>query len=330
MSGPYRYKLAYKKTPEQYVPFIQSCTGDFLESDFSANDKLQCADVQALELQAMRRLGAPEWFVRLHALTNTFVVDNRKHGVRATLCNQLPTGATDTTFRNCLWNMCLDYSFLLEIGAVSSHTLILGDDKLSRVEGLKRYACRTFENLCREAHMDVQVRRATHLVQCTFLSKCFIPCQTGPHFTVPLLGKNLAKFNMRANLNPALSDHAYFAGKAIGYAYEFRFVTFLRDIFLDRFQHEWSFVDVERKRFRFADAYVSWNAREAGITLAGIRDKLIEPRVCTFDEFHGFCYFRYGLTAHDVIDLFEDVVLCPDNLCDVEGTNVTILAADFL
>jgi hypothetical protein len=330
VSGDFKYKLAYKKTPEQYVPFVDRQPGEFIESDFSKNDMLQCADVQALEIMLMRRLGCPEWFLRLHAKTDRFVVENRKHAVRAVLEHQLPTGVTDTTFRNCFWNMAVLRCFLHETKAVSCRALILGDDMLARVVGLKRYACKTYVSLAKEARMEATVSRHSHLVSCSFLSKCFIPSYSGFHFTVPLLGKNLAKFNMRANLNQQLSDHAYFAGKAVGYAYEFRFVPPLRDLFLDRFSHEWKFVASDGKHaFRDADAYVSWNARAAGVTLAGIRDKIVVERVATHDEFHGFCYHRYGLTGHDVIDLFADVVLDTSHV-DVSGHCVTMLAADFV
>lgn len=328
--GPYRFCLAYKKSPPEYVSFVDGKCGDFVESDFSKNDLLQCVDVQALEIQAMRRLGCPEWFLRLHAKTDKFVVENRKHNVRAVLEHELPTGATDTTFRNCYWNMCICYTFLKVTKAESSVALVLGDDLLARVVGLRRYACKTYENLAKEARMEAKVFRHTHLVDCSFLSKCFVPSYSGIHFTVPLLGKNLAKFNMRANLNQQLSDHAYFAGKAVSYAYEFRFIPHLRDVFLDRFVHEFKFADTESKiAFRDADASVGWNAREAGVTLRGIKDKLVEERVATYDEFHGFCYYRYGLTGHDVIDLFESVVLDTRPL-DVWGHVVQTLAADFV
>jgi len=226
--------------------------------------------------------------------------------------------------------MCICFTFLTVIKAKSARGICLGDDMLVRVVGLRRYACKTYESIAREARMEAVVKRHSHLVSCSFLSKSFVPSYSGFHFTVPLLGKNLAKFNMRANLNQQLSDHAYFAGKAVGYAYEFRFIPELRDLFLCRFNHEFSYLNREGKTaFRDADTAVSWNAREAGITLRGIKDKLLEQRVATYDEFHGFCYHRYGLTGYDVIDLFESVVL-DTSAVDVEGHAVTMLAADFV
>jgi hypothetical protein len=328
MKGPYKFKVAYKKTPTEYVPFLDAAKGEFVESDFSANDMKQCADVMMLELMFMRRLGCPEWFIRLHSKTNHFVVKNRKHGVSATLDNQLPTGATDTTFRNSFWNACILYAFLDTIDAKECHALILGDDMLARVVGLRRYAVRTYENVAKEALMDAKVKRHRALVDCSFLSKLFIPTYGG-HFTVPLLGKNLAKFNMRANLNQGLSDAAYFAGKSIGYAYEFRFVPDLRDLFLARFSHEWSLVTDEKHAFRDAQAEISWNAREAGITLRNIKDKLIVPDVVFPDDFHNFCFHRYGLCGFEVVALFSRVVLDLASP-DVSGHDVAMLSADFL
>jgi hypothetical protein len=134
---------------------------------------------------------------------------------------------------------------------------------------------------------------------------------------------------MRANLNSALSDHAYFAGKSIGYAYEFRFVPDLRDLFLARFSWEWSHVKSDPKGFRQADAYVSWNAREAGITLKSIRSKLVEERLCSSCEFNAFCYHRYGLFGQDVVDLFAQAVLNPGVLVDLQGWPAMLLVHDF-
>jgi hypothetical protein len=282
-----------------------------------------------LEIMLMRRLGCPEWFIRLHSKTNHFVVSNSKHALRAELDFQLPTGATDTTFRNSFWNSCILYTFLLTIEAKECRALILGDDMLARIVGLKRKCVRTYESLALEARMEAKVKRARNLIDCSFLSKSFVPTELGRHLTVPLLGKTLGRFNMRANLNESLSDHAYFAGKSVGYAYEFRFFPAIRDMFLDRFSHEWSFVDVDRKRFRDADAYVSWNAREAGVTLRNIRDKIVVDLAISDHDFNVFCYHRYGLCGFEVLDLFESVVLSTEQ-CDVSGHTVQLLAADFI
>lgn len=332
MKGPHRFRLAYKRQATDYTPFLTDSLGEFVESDFAANDMRQCSDVMLLELQLMRRLGCPEWFVRLHSRTNHFKVANRRHRVKATLDFQLPTGATDTTFRNSFWNSAILYTFLEEIGATMCRAIILGDDMLARIQGLRRHAAKTYVAIAKEAQMVAEVSRHSHLVDCSFLSKLFVPRQNGGHLTVPLLGKALGKFNMRANKNDALSDHAYFAGKAVGYAYEFRHVPELRDIFLQRFQYEYGFAREERHALRFADAEVSWNAREAGITLRNVKDKIVltDDLVVWYDDFFAFCSHRYSLFASDVVELFTDVVLSPGSLVDAEGKAVEVLARDFL
>jgi hypothetical protein len=330
MDGKYRFKAAYKKTPEVYTPFVSGGSGEFIECDFSANDMKQCSDVMLLEIMLMRRLGCPEWFIRLHSKTNHFVVSNKKHGVRAELDNQLPTGATDTTFRNTFWNACILFAFLNAQRATRCNALLLGDDMLARIEGLGRYAAKTYQGIASEAKMDAKVKRFRGLVNCSFLSKLFIPRPSQPvtHLTVPLLGKALARFNMRANLNAGVSDPAYFMGKALGYAYEFRFVPCLRDIFLERFSIQLERFSEDRKMLKAAGVEVSWNAREAGVTLSNIRDKLIVEDVVGDDDFNVFIFHRYGVFGYQVVALFEEVILGSGDA--VEGDLVQLLAADFV
>jgi len=331
MQGPHRFKVAYKKTPDQYCDFFDVQDGDFIESDFSANDMKQCSDVMLLEIALMRRLGCPEWFVRLHSRTNHFQVKSTKHGLLAFIDNQLPTGATDTTFRNTFWNSAILYTFLLKIGASSSRALLLGDDMLARISGLPRYAVKIYEGVATSAQMDAKVFRRRYLADCTFLSRLFIPRSNGMHLTVPLLGKAIGRFNMRANRNLAVSDHAYMAGKSVGYAYEFRFLPFLRDMFLDRFVHEFSMVEREKVLGEGFDDGVTWNAKQAGITLRNVRDKLVvsDDFLIQYDDFLAFCHHRYGLLAMDVLAIFEDVVTSTD-IVDVDGHVVEALAIDFM
>jgi len=327
MKGPHRIRVAYKKTPEMYTAFLNDVNGDFIESDFSANDMKQCSDVMLLEMALMRRLGCPEWFIRLHNKTNHFVVKNVKHGVTAVLDNQLPTGATDTTFRNSFWNSVILYSFLLRVRSPSSRALILGDDMLGRIDGLPRHSCRLYESMATEANMVAKVFRRRGLVQCGFLSKLFVPRCDGQHLTIPLPGKALARFNMRANKNHSISDAAYMAGKSVGYAYEFRFLPEARDLFLDRFVHE--FKQVKKLSSEGLNDALSWNAREAGITLENVRSKITPELSIQSDDFNSFCNYRYGFMASDVLDVFEEVVLGLTPV-DVHGSLVSVLAADFL
>jgi len=328
MQGPHKFRVAYKRQPTDYTPFIERGTGDYVESDFSSNDMMQCSDVMVLEMALMRRLGAPEWFIRLHAESNKFTVKSSVHGVKAVLQNMLPTGATDTTFRNTFWNSCILYAFIRRVGVTTCRAILLGDDMLARMSGLKRYAVATYESIARDAQMKATVFRRTHLVDCTFLSRVFVPCRVeGSHLTVPLLGKALGRFNMRANRNSAVTNHAYMAGKSVGYAYEFRHYPPIRDLFMLRFAHEWAFVRTEKRRDFPLE--LSWNARSAGVTLANIKDKIIVSRVASEDDFFEFCYHRYRLTSREVEDLFSDVVLNTDAV-DVDDHVVRVLSADFL
>jgi hypothetical protein len=329
MKGPHRISVAYKKTPEVYVKSLHQVPGEFIESDFSANDMRQCSDVMLLEMALMRRLGCPEWFVRLHHKSNHFVVKNKKHAVSAQIDNQLPTGATDTTFRNSFWNATILYAFLLSIKSPSSRSIILGDDMLARITGLPRFSAKKYVGVAAEANMVAEVFRRKCLVDCTFCSKLFVPRCDGSHLTVPLIGKALARFNMRANRNHAVSNNAYMAGKAIGYAYEFRFYPPIRDLFLDRFTHEYSVCGQRTiSEEGFYDS-MSWNARQAGITLRDVRAKLVPYAHIQHDDFNAFCCHRYGVMAGEMFDLFEDVVLSLDAI-DVSGNLVATCAADFL
>jgi len=332
MKGPYQFHTSYRKTACEYTHHLERKTDkDFwVEADFSSNDKFQCADVQLLEVALMRVMGCPEWFVRLHLRTNTFKVYNSKHGITATLKNQLPTGATDTTFRNTFWNACILNAALRELKPAKAVALLLGDDMLCRVTGKCRYVEKIYTSIAAEAMMEAKVKRHSQLWTATFLSKFFIPAQS-KHLTVPILGKALGRFNMRANKNQAVSDHEYMAGKSVGYAYEFRYFPTLRDVFLERFKYEFAFVADEKRKRLDVEVGLTWNARAAGVTLANITKKMIVPveNQLQQSDFTAFCIERYSLMGTEVIELFEEIVL-NTSLIDLEGTMVMKLARDFL
>jgi len=332
MKGKYQYHTSYRKTPCEYTHHLERKTdNDFwIECDFSSNDKFQCADVQLIEVALMRVLGCPEWFVRLHMRTNTFKVKNSKHGITAKLHNQLPTGATDTTFRNTWWNLCILHASMIELKPQTVVAMVLGDDMLARVTGKCRYVEKIYTSVASEALMEAKVIRHARLWTATFLSKFFVPAQS-KHLTVPILGKALGRFNMRANKNQAVSDHEYMAGKSVGYAYEFRYFPTIRNIFLERFKYEFAFVADEKRKLLDVDAGLTWNAKAAGVTLHNITKKIVVPlENCLSDmDFTAFCIERYSLMGSDVTDLFEEVVLGTSNV-DLEGTLVLKLARDFL
>jgi hypothetical protein len=331
MRGPIRMRCAYKKTTLDYVGSIEApeSGGAWIEADFSSNDKFQCSDVQLLEVAMMRELGCPEWFVRLHLKSNKFTVKSSNHGIRATLQNQLATGATDTTFRNTFWNACILKAFCVKMKIKRCQAMLLGDDMLAWMAGLGRHACKVYISVASEAQMVATVFRHDCLFKCGFLSKFFVPRRDGCHLTVPILGKALGRFNMRANNNEAVSDAGYMAGKSVSYAYEFRFIPSLRDLFLRRFVQEFKLMSVKERDAARSEIEIGWNARAAGVTLKNIRQKILERELVSECDFSIFCFERYGCPGSDVIDLFEQVVVSRE-MIDVEGTVVSILAKDFL
>jgi len=338
MNGNWQFRSSYKKTPEEYIPFVEKREDQeyWVEADFSSNDKFQCSDVQLLELAMMRVLGAPEWFVRLHANTNKFQVKNYKHGISATLENQLPTGATDTTFRNTFWNGCILWAVLTKLKIRKCRALLMGDDMLACMLGESAYLAKVYASVATEAMMEAKVFRRTCLYQATFLSKLFLPSQLGYHMSLPLLGKALGRFNARANKNTAVTDEGYMLGKAIGYAYEFRYYPTLRQVFVDRAAIEAQYV---KEQSQIGSDAITWNARTAGVTLKNITSKINnhvrDGSVMSDDDFLAFCWERYNCMGSEVLDLFRQVVLNrksrEENQFDVTGVVVTrVIGMDVL
>jgi hypothetical protein len=258
----YRYQIAYKETTDSIASFVhRGPSGSFLEADFTANDKYQCKSVQWLELVLMKRLGCPEWFLRLHRQTNRFRILNGKFGLMAWVENQLPTGATDTTFRNTFWNLCIFNVWWYDHNAGFAHVAILGDDMLACLEKWPRRAAATYKRTASAARMEAKVSCFADITQCHFLSKHFyrVDCQDEP-VMLPFLGKVLAKFNVRPNNNSSVSNDEYMAGKALSACYEFRYCHELRNMFARR-----AFIHLERTGNSFSMEGVSWNVRESAL-----------------------------------------------------------------
>jgi len=333
MNGNLQFRSSYKKTPEEYIPFVEKREDKeyWVEADFSSNDKFQCADVQLLESSLMRVLGAPEWFVRLHLKTDRFEVRNFKHGIKATLEHQFPTGATDTTLRNTFWNGCILWAVCKKLKVNKCRALLMGDDMLACMLGGDAYVAKVYTSVATEAMMEAKASRRSCLYQATFLSKLFIPSRLGYHMSLPLLGKALGRFNARANKNSAVTDEGYMLGKSIGYAYEFRYYPTLRKIFMDRAVKEAQFV---KNQSQIGSDSITWNARTAGVTLQNITSKInahaANGAFLSDDDFTGFCWERYGLLGNEVVDLFRQVVLDRDGTHDVTGIVVEKLAQDFV
>jgi hypothetical protein len=255
----YRFQVAYKETTDSISEFISGGpSGSYLEADFTANDKYQCKTVQRLELVLMKRLGAPKWFLRLHSATNRCRVLNGKYGLMAWIENQLPTGATDTTFRNSFFNLCIFNYWWLGARPGTTRVAILGDDMLAATQHWVRRASARYKKCAEEARMEVKVQMHQHISQCHFLSKHFYPCDSGDRpVMLPFLGKVLAKFNVRPNNNAAVTNDDYMAGKALSACYEFRHCHVLRSMFAER-----AHLHLARTCGSFSMEGVSWNVRE--------------------------------------------------------------------
>jgi len=199
---------------------------------------------------------------------------------------------------------------------------------IARVTGKCRYVAKIYESIAAEANMEAKVKRHAALWTATFLSRFFVPHSDSKHLTVPILGKALGRFNMRANANQAVSNELYMACKSVGYAYEFRYVPVLRDVFLERFKFEWAATQ-DKKRSAMLEAQVSWNAKQVGVTLKNITQKIRVDEVLSEYDFNAFCFERYELSCTDVVDLFRQVVIS-NEMIDIEGIVGLKLAQDFL
>jgi hypothetical protein len=329
-SSPVTRLGAYKQQTPAIVTHLS--TGDcsdsvFLESDFSSNDMTQVQDVHMLEVLWLERFGAPKWLTALMLVANSFRVSSRKHKVKATVKNQLPTGAQSTTFRNSMWNLTINYRFCELVNARGA-VCVLGDDMVMRLRLGGHYRRprdyrRCYENVCKRAHMIAVVKSHSFLEECSFLSKHFVPTANG-YVMVPFLGKAAARFNVRASSNEAVSDRAYLCGKSLSYAYEFRFCTGVRNAFLKRF-----------KQLYVAGEDVSldslgWNAKGAFLELGfdGVVEAIANPGVCgDRSDFNRFWHTHYSLTYSDVMHLLDKLLFGTDNI-DVEATGY--LSRDWL
>nr|QDB75010.1 MAG: RNA-dependent RNA polymerase [Neofusicoccum parvum RNA virus 1] len=302
-------RFAYGDTPQEFVSDLEG-DGPFIEADFSSNDKLQVSDVSILEHDWAVRLGMPAWLAKCILKATYYTVQSRKFGVRARLKFQLPSGATSTTFRNCIWNSSIYSAWAFRFG-VRSKCVILGDDMLARVTNglIPKRAKRDYEHFAKLARMKAKVHVREFLHDCEFLSRRFIPTVNG-HLMFPKLGKALGRFNGRANNGP-VGDDAYMAGKALSYAYEFRHYKPAARLFLDRFlSANISLTDLDERMF-------SYSVRQM-FSLLGGRCRLIEfMEACvsaTDDEFMAYVHYQYGKFRVDFMSDLEHMIFGDEDL----------------
>jgi len=304
--------FAYKQHTPEVTSFLE---GDFtakscIEADFSSNDATQVSDVLDLELMLMHRMGCPKWFCKLHRqASRSYSVYNTKYGVSAVAEHQLATGATDTTFRNSFWNLCIFYSWVKLYKVDKPNVVILGDDMLAVLRSRVRRGARHYQKVARDACMVAKATMSPRLSSCHFLSKHFVPAGAiQGHVMLPMIGKVLAKFNARPNANEGVSDDEYMAGKALSHAYEYRHCHVLRDLFTQR---------ANRHLLRSDGVYslegVTYHVRVFSLHKGLIEDLvtgvLEHPDWVTPDDLTAFWDSLAGLTFSDVFPLAQSIIL---------------------
>jgi len=310
-SKDFDFLLAYKQHTPEIVTFMtkRPCKS-FIEADFSSNDKTQVKDVIELEIMLMRQLGCPRWFLRLHRHSNKFSVYNTKYGVSAIAENQLATGATDTTFRNCFWNLTIFKAWVTKYKVKDAIVCVLGDDMIGGLPRRVRRAAYHYEQVARLAKMTAKVTTGRLLHNMHFLSKHFVPVTRGEetHVMLPYIGKVLAKFNSRPNSNQSVTDDEYMAGKSLSFCYEFRYCHILRDAFVDRANYH-----LARSGGKYSLEGITYHVRQFAV-YKGMVEAMLDgstswPDLVTAEDLSLFWLTMADLTFSDVYPLFCSVVL---------------------
>jgi hypothetical protein len=318
--GPDTFEVmgAYKKTSEEIVAHLQRA-GDrrslFISTDFTANDSSQVLDVHMLEVNWLRRFGAPMWLTSLMLVANTFTATNYTYAMKVRIQNQLPTGAQSTTFRNSMWNATIMKAFTIHVGRTGT-AAILGDDGVLRLDNAtrrKRFYVRQYQFIAKLAHMKVKVCVNQTLQGVPFLSRWFTQLANGTYVTVPFLGKAIARFNVCPV--PKLDPAQYLCGKALSYSYEFRFFPAIRRLFLAKFASLYEEGQLELSG-------VSWNVRGLFLRhgLEGILSEIAKPSSKGFlYDFTPLVHSKFGITASEyyaavLAILFKDEDISMDGL----------------
>lgn len=299
--GPVKVMLGYKTNDVKLATFLaQSAHQETVEGDFSRNDREQRSRVARLIDAWLGKLGMPSWYRSLLLKLESYKVQNKRFGFKARLEFQLPTGTTMTTARNSMYNITM-FALTCIRQRREADALVLGDDLLARVS--KRFDLNDWVKTVANFKMVLKPKAPALDGEATFLSRRIFADRAEPCM-VPLLGKMLVRFNIRATMNESCSDSQYMAGKALSYAYECRHVPTLRDIFLERYRDE-----DDGGKVTLDD--LTWFARSSGIydvdtLLRSIKD---EPVIVDEDEFGMWCCLHYDLMLVEVEDLFRSTIL---------------------
>jgi hypothetical protein len=297
--------FAYGKHDTEIASFLEGCPleDNYLEGDFSSNDKTQVQDVREIFGHWLKCSGAPDWFVALYLkLAAKFFVRSREYGLFAEINNQLGTGATDTTGRNTTWNMGLWYSFAKMERLVATRCAVLGDD-IKINTGQQLVDPIKWQAHCANGKMTLKAKHVEFYCDATFLSRFAVPSNSGPCY-VPLIAKALARFNARSNRNSSISDEKYMAGKCLSYAYEFRHIPFMVSFFMRRFAS----LHVPVEDLTLTD--LSWNSRQVIACVPDLVKAVLEEQVIlSDDQFLEVIMAKYDLGLYDMENLCSRIIL---------------------
>jgi len=317
--GGVKAMFAYKSDDVKLVRHLnQPGFPDTVEGDFSRNDREQRKRVAYLIDCWLDILGFPNWLRSLMFRLESYKVQSRAYGFRARLKYQLPTGTTATTFRNSSYNLTM-FAVACTRQNIKARANILGDDILAVLT--RRFRLDLWIQTVASFKMVLKAKAPQLDGKATFLSRRIImehdyPCM------LPLIGKALARFNARGTSNPTCSDSQYMAGKALSYAYEFRHVPSIRDIFLERFE-------MEDDGSKVTQDELTWFTRTSGIDINNIVQCILSEKVIVPDDtFCGWLITHFDIGLIDTLELCRSIVLNP-NLEYVSNPMICKFSVDY-
>jgi len=308
--GPIHVRFAYKKDDVYLCEHLHAdpkC-GVTIEGDFSANDREQVREVGDQIIDTwLRKLNFDDY-------TRQWMLDSNEEynvygfaaGLKATLKYQLPTGTTATTFRNSAFNAIMFAVAMLQQKVTNGRAVILGDDILAVLQQLIKLA----EWVNCVARFQMVLKAVEHPAlngAATFLSRRLVHNTPTPCL-VPKIGKALARFNVRACKNPAVSDDMFMAGKALAHAFEFRHAPQMAHLFLKRFEHHKLLAEMDDHDDIEHD---SWFLKISGMTTP---DQIKKAVLCcpvrvSDDDWCDWIADTYLEGWDDILDLCKQVIL---------------------
>lgn len=335
-------EFAYSTTDVKLCDFLfaDPAMSETVEGDFSRNDREQRSRVAHLYDAWLDALLMPQWFRTLLLSLETFNVRSVKYGFSAKLAFQLPTGTTSTTPRNSTYNATMyavgvrrqlangslpalrvnEHSPIVRCSPrpVASRATILGDDILARL--FRRLVLDDWVKTVASFKMVLKAKAPRINGEATLLSRRIFADVDRPCM-VPLLGKMLVRFNVRATINDGISDSAYMAGKALSYAYECRHVPTISRMFLTRYKME-----QDHDKVQLED--LTWFTKTSNLSLDQIIAAIKNERVViSEDDFGLWCCEQYDLDYESMVEMFAAVVLNPECV-DVDLPFISLLKCD--